>query len=105
MVRPCCPRKVSWFPVCCCFRPGEEFPPQGEVTLTLDELEALRLSDLEGLYQEEAAKKMEVSRSTFARILSMARRKVVEALVLGKIVHIEGGVVAHEAQKLSEKKS
>lgn len=103
MVRPCCPRRVSFFPVCCCFRPEEEFPPQGEVVLLLDELEALRLTDLEGLYQEEAARRMGVSRATFARILVSARMKVAEALIRGKIIHIGGGVVVREKEKVSEK--
>jgi len=105
VVRPCCPRKVSFLPVCCCFQPGEDFPPRGKVTLALDELEALRLADLEGLYQEEAAAKMGISRSTFARILSSAHRKVAEALVLGKVVHVEGGAVAHGEAKVSKKQS
>jgi len=62
-----------------------------EVVLTVDELEALRLSDLEGLYQEAAADQMNVSRQTFGRIVSVARKKVAEALVVGKAVRIEGG--------------
>lgn len=57
--------------------------------LTLPELEALRLADLEGLYQEEAARRMGVSRATFGRILEGARRKVAEALVTGKGLEVE----------------
>lgn len=56
-----------------------------------DELEAVRLADMEGQYQEKAAKAMEVSRATFGRIVESARRKIVEALVLGKALKIEGG--------------
>ena len=78
--------------MCCCFRP-DAFPPQGEVVITIDELEALRLADVEGLYQEEGALSMGVSRPTFARMLRAARRKVAEALIMGKILHVEGGEV------------
>jgi uncharacterized protein len=62
-----------------------------EVVLSIDELEALRLADLEGLYQEEAAKSMGVSRQTFGRIVTAARRKTAEALVGGKALKIDGG--------------
>jgi len=65
-----------------------------EVVLALDELEALRLADLEGQYQEEAAQKMNISRQTFGRIIETARHKVAEALIHGKVLRIEGGVVA-----------
>jgi predicted DNA-binding protein (UPF0251 family) len=73
-----------------------------EVTLTLDELEALRLADLEGLYQEAAAERMNVSRATFGRIVESARRKVAEALVRGRALRIEGGPVADCAQCTGE---
>jgi predicted DNA-binding protein (UPF0251 family) len=58
------------------------------VTLGLDGLEALRLADLEGLYQEAAAEHMGVSRPTLARILARARATVAEALVEGKVLLI-----------------
>lgn len=64
-----------------------------EVLMTLDEFEAIRLADLDGLYQEQAASKMNVSRATFSRIVDSARRKVADALVHGKALRIEGGVV------------
>jgi predicted DNA-binding protein (UPF0251 family) len=74
------------------------FKPRGiplaaleEVVLGVDELEALRLADLQGQYQEEAAEQMKVSRQTFGRIIESARRKVAEALVEGKALRIEGG--------------
>jgi uncharacterized protein len=63
------------------------------VTLTLDEVEALRLADLQGLYQEQAAEQMKISRPTFARIIEEARRKVAEALIHGKALRLEGGAV------------
>ena len=68
--------------------------PIGELEvepLRLDELEALRLADLEGLYQETAAARMGVSRPTFQRILVSARQKIANALLNGKAVRIEGG--------------
>ncbi|NLL38243.1 MAG: DUF134 domain-containing protein [Clostridiales bacterium] len=59
--------------------------------LKLEELEAIRLKDLEGLEQEECAERMQVSRPTFFRILSAAREKVADSLVNGKAIQIEGG--------------
>jgi DNA-directed RNA polymerase subunit RPC12/RpoP len=61
------------------------------VVLRVDELEALRLADKEGMYQEQAAEQMKISRPTFGRIVETARRKVAEALVEGKALRIEGG--------------
>lgn len=60
-----------------------------EVELTLDELEAIRLADYQGLYHEEAAGRMNISRPTFGRILEEARRKVATALMEGKALKIE----------------
>jgi hypothetical protein len=60
-----------------------------EVALSMDEVEALRLSDLEGRHHEEAAGEMKVSRPTFGRIIKEARRKVAEALIGGKALRIE----------------
>jgi len=65
--------------------------------LTLDGLEALRLADLEGLYQEEAAERMGVSRATFARTLTAARRALADALVNGKAIEFEEGTVVRRA--------
>jgi predicted DNA-binding protein (UPF0251 family) len=67
-----------------------------EIVLTLDEFEAIRLADLEGLYQEQAAERMIVSRPTFGRILAAAHRKVAEALAHGKTLKIEGGTIRME---------
>jgi predicted DNA-binding protein (UPF0251 family) len=65
-----------------------------EIVLTLDEFEAARLADLEGLYQDRAATKMGISRPTFGRILEAAHRKIADALVNGKALKITGGKVA-----------
>jgi len=61
-----------------------------EVELALDEFEALRLADFEGLYQEDAAERMGISRQTFANILRCARRKVADVMVCGKALKIMG---------------
>jgi len=60
-----------------------------EVDLQLDEFESIRLADLEGLYQEDAAEKMRISRQTFGRILKNAHKKVAEAIIQGKAIRIE----------------
>lgn len=74
------------------------FKPRGvplrfleEVVLTVEELEAIRLKDLENLDGEQAAERMGISRPTFQRVLESARRKVAEALVDGKALRIHGG--------------
>jgi len=82
-------------------RPGSDyFKPRGipvrllqEVGLTLDELEAIRLADLEGMYQQDAARKMNVSRQTFGNIVNSAHMKIADCLVNAKALKIEGGVV------------
>jgi uncharacterized protein len=64
-----------------------------EVNLTLDELEAVRLADWEGLYQEDAAKKMDISRQTFGNIIDRAHKKIADVLLNAKALKIEGGMV------------
>ena len=89
------PKKTRW--VKC--EPGERcFRPQCKplnkldgVLLSIDEFEAIRLSDLEGLTQEKVAKKMKVHRSTISRMLESAHKKIAEALVNIKAIKIEGG--------------
>jgi len=95
LARPPCPRRVAAPPACDYFKPrGIPMTELEEVALSVDELEALRLADLEGLYQDAAAQRMSVSRATFGRIVEAARRKVAEALVHGKALKISGGPVA-----------
>ena len=67
--------------------------------MTLDEFEAIRLADLEGMYQEHAAAGMHISRQTFGRILYSAHRKTAEALIKGKALRIEGGKIEVAAIK------
>ena len=93
MPRPRNPRQVRCIPCTDYFKP-RGIPLRGleEVTLAVEELEALRLADLEGMEQVAGAEQMEVSRPTFARVLASARQKVADALVNGKALRIEGGV-------------
>lgn len=92
MARPQCCRRVAGTPGCRIFKPDTAQLSGTEMLfLTLDELEALRLADLEGYYQEEAAERMNVSRQTFGRIIESARRKTARALVESRILKIEGG--------------
>lgn len=94
MPRPPCPRRISGAPASDYFKPrGVPMSQLEEIALSLDELEALRLADLEGQYQDGAAESMGVSRATFGRIVESARRKVADALVHGKALAIGGGVV------------
>jgi predicted DNA-binding protein (UPF0251 family) len=89
MPRPPHPRRVDRSLQIPGFKPiGRPVWQSQAVTLGLDGLEALRLADLEGLYQEAAAEHMGVSRPTFARILARARAAVAEALVEGKVLLI-----------------
>jgi len=93
MARPLKCRFITQEPQIDYFKPrGIPLTELEEVTLTLDELEAVRLADLNGAYQEQAARQMQVSRATFGNILSRAHRKIAAALVNGKAIRIEGGV-------------
>lgn len=94
MPRPVKQRYVSTSPVASIFKPrGIPVSALTLTALTLDELEALRLADLEGNSQEEGAAKMNVSRPTFGRIVERARRIVADAIVNGKGLEISGGQV------------
>lgn len=65
---------------------------QGEpVTLSVEELESLRLADLEEMEQDMAAERMGISRGTFQRILYSARQKTALALTTGRTILISGG--------------
>jgi predicted DNA-binding protein (UPF0251 family) len=93
MARPFRCRCVRCMPGTNYFKPrGVPLTSLKEVNLTVDEFEAIRLADLEGLYQEDSAKKMEISRQTFANIINSAHKKIAEAIVKVKAIKIEGGV-------------
>jgi predicted DNA-binding protein (UPF0251 family) len=62
-----------------------------ESRLSVEEVEAIRLKDLDGLEQEECASKMNISRQTFQRVLGSARRNIADALLNSKAIRIEGG--------------
>jgi predicted DNA-binding protein (UPF0251 family) len=92
LARPTKLRRIEYVPAVSHFVPaGEGGTAADENVLKIEELEALRLKDLEGLEQEECAGRMGVSRPTFQRILLSAREKVADSLVNGKAVRIEGG--------------
>lgn len=92
MPRPTCPRRVSYIPKVLYFKPaGVRLANLQEVALGNDEMEAIRLKDLLGLSQAEAAKEMNVSQPTFHRLVVTARQKMADAFVNGKAVRIEGG--------------
>lgn len=89
--RPNC-RRVGCIPRSKCFKPaGIPVSDLEQLNLTVDEFEAIRLADLQGLYQDQAAEEMNVSRQTFGRIIESARRKIAQALVEVKALVIEGG--------------
>jgi predicted DNA-binding protein (UPF0251 family) len=90
MPRPKKPRFVSAYPAISAFVP-QGMRVSGEVLMSVEELEAIRLSDFEHLDQETAADLMAVSRHTYGRILANARRIVADALVTGKVLRVEGG--------------
>lgn len=92
MPRNTCLRFIDNHPDCTFFKPaGIPMHKLETVVIQLDEFEAVRLADLEGLYQEEAAKRMNISRQTFGRIIESAHKKIADALINGKAVRIEGG--------------
>lgn len=90
MPRPKKPRNI------CCSPSAYYFKPRGipmmeleENTLEHDELEALRLADMDGLSHEVAADQMQISRATFGRIIERARFKTAESIIKGKAIKIE----------------
>jgi len=96
MTRPKTLRQIDGIPTVKWFKPsGVKMCDLMEVSLTFDEIEALRLADFDGLYQEKVAERMGVSRQTVGRILVAARKKVAEALVNGKAIRLEGGQIQY----------
>ncbi|MDP4094858.1 MAG: DUF134 domain-containing protein [Bacillota bacterium] len=89
MPRPKKCRIVGFIPNNPCFHP--QVQSAEEVVLSIEEIEAVRLSDLLMMEQDKAADNMEVSRGTFQRIINSARLKLADAIVNGKIIRIEGG--------------
>jgi predicted DNA-binding protein (UPF0251 family)/predicted Fe-Mo cluster-binding NifX family protein len=92
MPRPIKCRRIAFLPGITYFKPaGIPLRELEENLLSVDEIEAIRLKDIEDLDQEECAGKMEISRATFQRILESARRKIADSLLNGKAIKIEGG--------------
>jgi predicted DNA-binding protein (UPF0251 family) len=95
-----------------CFEPGiTYFKPAGvpmteleEVNLTVDEFEAIRLKDVDGLEQEQCAQQMNISQPTFHRLYLDARRKIADVIVNGKALKIEGGPYEISPQYNSNRK-
>ncbi len=99
MPRPKQNRKISNPPLMQGFKPyGIPRSMLSSVSLLYDEYEAIRLLDYEGLNQDQAAARMNVSRPTLTRIYEQARRTIALALVEGKMIHIEGGNVQFDKE-------
>ncbi len=92
MPRPRKRRRISQAPRAAIYKPaGVALGKLGLVLLLCEELEALRLADVDGLTQAQAAEQMGVSRSTFQRLLDRAHRQVALALSQGQALEIRGG--------------
>lgn len=79
----------------CCDPASTYFKPRGipmelleEEVLEKDEIEAIKLADLENLFHEDAARIMKISRATFGRILKCARNKIADSILNGKAIKI-----------------
>ena len=92
MPRPTKWRRVGSIPEANYFKPtGIPMRNLEEVSISIEEIEAVRLKDQEGLQQAECAQRMGISRPTFHRVLGSARSKIADALTNGKAIRIEGG--------------
>lgn len=84
-------RKIGFVPKTQYFTPSDKKDSEIiEVVLIIEELEAIRLSDLKGLDQDKSAESMGISRGTLQRILNNAHEKIADALVNGKVINIDG---------------
>lgn len=100
MPKPRKERRVDALPKVAYFKPqGVPLNGMEIVALAVEEYEAIRLADLEGLNHDAAAVRMDVSRPTFTRLLAEAHRKLADAIVHGKAVRIEGGTYAIRANR------
>ena len=89
MPRPCKSRSINLDPQADFFKPrGTALGDLEVFELGIDELEAMRLADMEGMYQADAAEKMGISRQTFGNIINSARKKVASALINGAAIKI-----------------
>jgi predicted DNA-binding protein (UPF0251 family) len=99
MARPVKWRRVGFIPEVTYFKPARvPLRTLEEVALTVEEAEAIRLKDLEGLEQEQCAERMSISRPTYHRVLQSARGKIADVLINGKALRIQGGNFALDSQ-------
>lgn len=90
MPRPKIRRRIFFNPGVYYFKPrGIPMRQLEEIVLLADEVEAIKLYEVDGLDQIHAAKKMNVSQPTFARIINAAHKKIAEAIIKGKAIRIE----------------
>ena len=100
MARPNKKRIVGFNPNVKYFKPrGIPLRELEEITLTVDQCEAIRLADHLGLSHEKAGQEMGISRATFGRIIQKARKNMAHALINGLAIRIEGGVDRHAGKK------
>jgi len=93
-------RQVAMAPSVTFFKPaGIPMSSLDVVTLALEEVEAIRLKDIEDLHQEECAVRMGVSRATFHQVLGSARAKLADAILNGKAIRVEGGMFAFPGKR------
>ena len=103
MARPIKQRCINCMPVASYFKPaGIPLRELDEIVLAMDELEAMRLTDMEGLYQADAAERMGVSRQTIGNILNGVHRKIADALLNGKALRIQPLEVPTVEESVSE---
>ncbi len=92
MARPPKERQVEQLPPATHYKPvGIPLRTLNEITLTIEEMEAIRLADIEQLDQESAAERMDVSRPTFHRMVNKAHQKIASALWQGYALRVDGG--------------
>ena len=104
MVRPLKNRRIYFRPNVRYFKPPRiPLSSLEEVLLTESEMQAIKYCDFDGLYHEDAAKKMQISRPTLSRILVNARNLIADALVNGKAIRIEEGqTIRSENNEINE---
>ncbi len=104
MPRPLKYRRINWEPGVTYFKPrGIPMNRLEEVTLTMDQSEAIRLKYVKDMDQVDCAKKMNISQSTFQRILHSANKKIAEAIISGKAIKIEGGNIRLPSRPLFQR--
>jgi len=90
MPRPRRVRRIAFTPDIVYFKPaGVRMRELEQIELEMDEVEAIRLFDVQGLEQKKCAEKMQVSQPTFSRILDSARKKISDAIIKGKAIRID----------------